>query len=714
MGSQPIDVVPDARLDPPSRDPFVRQALHLFALTGFALAQPLFDVLGRHPTFFVAHGFGSSEAIVFAVALIVVPPAALAAAVFLVRLISLRAARFVHLCLVGTLVWLAAAPVLARAPWPSVAIILFLVVSVGSAFVYARFQALRRYLTVLAVAPVLFLVGFLVLGPARSLRGAAPAMDGVSVKSPAPIVMLQLDEFALGSILTPTGAIDGERFPNFARLAERSTWYPNATTNANDTEHALPSILTGTYPRDGKVPPAPTVGEYPRNLFTLLSHSHELKVGEWITSLCPAQSCDRYTVFDHPKHFVVDTALVYLHVVIPDRLAELLPALGHQWAGYFADPKVAEQRIRKLPAPLTAVGRRLLNWLADDEFSTLDRFERFKESIGPSRRPTLSFAHIDLPHVTWRLLPDTSAYDRRESPGLSNGDLKWSASSPLLNAGLQRCVMQVKATDHLVGELIDQLDATHQWDRSLVVVLADHGFVFAPQRLTRDVVGVEDQILPVPLFVKVPHQSSGGIDRRNAELIDVLPTILDVFDVDAPGRMDGASLVAPDPHRRTKRVWAWGQALPPYEPGVTKRPTGVSKYIRALFGKGGGKYDLFGYGDHRDLVGRRLDELEIETGEDTPSLTLFDEGSWRDVVLDRRSVPVRPTGESTGTPPKWVAVAVNGIVGGIGQPWTDGRRWRFSVMISDSLLKDGRNELVFIGVNDRGRLTRLRRDDGVT
>src|SRR3954471_3474587 len=64
-----------------------------------------------------------------------------------------------------------------------------------------------------------------------------------------PVVFVVFDEFPADDLLRPDGSIDAERFPNFARLASISTWFPNATTGYAPPSAAVPSILDGRLPR---------------------------------------------------------------------------------------------------------------------------------------------------------------------------------------------------------------------------------------------------------------------------------------------------------------------------------------------------------------------------------------------------------------------------------------------------------------------------------
>ena len=90
--------------------------------------------------------------------------------------------------------------------------------------------------------------------------GAGPAGAGrVRPRPPAaatgdrpPVVMILFDEFPLSSLLDAKGRIDRRVYPNFAALADQSTWYRNATGVAGYTPWALPAMLTGNYPAEAE------------------------------------------------------------------------------------------------------------------------------------------------------------------------------------------------------------------------------------------------------------------------------------------------------------------------------------------------------------------------------------------------------------------------------------------------------------------------------
>ena len=70
-------------------------------LSGFALAQPLLDILGKNPEFFAIRRSSSSEIVLFALFLVFVPPAVLLAVELLVGLVNRSAMSAVHVVLVA-------------------------------------------------------------------------------------------------------------------------------------------------------------------------------------------------------------------------------------------------------------------------------------------------------------------------------------------------------------------------------------------------------------------------------------------------------------------------------------------------------------------------------------------------------------------------------------------------------------------------------------
>ena len=210
---------------------FGPESLQVFALCGLAIAQPVFDLLGRNSTFLVVHDVAGFELVVFAFSLILIPPLMVLAVLGLVRLISARLAWWVFCGIAGVLVALFVVPAVDRAlgladwVWFGGLVI----VATAAAMVFARLRAVRGFATYLSPAPILFLVLFLFVSPANALLSDTDpaAIVGASTAT-TPVVTVVFDEFPLGALVDGGGRLDTARFPGFARLAGMSTWYPNA------------------------------------------------------------------------------------------------------------------------------------------------------------------------------------------------------------------------------------------------------------------------------------------------------------------------------------------------------------------------------------------------------------------------------------------------------------------------------------------------------
>ncbi len=138
-------------------------------------------------------------------------------------------------------------------------------------------------------------------------------------------------------------------------------------------------------------------------------------------------------------------------------------------------------------------------------------FRQFVRGIRPGPRPTLHAIHSLLPHRPWRYTADGRRYPGGELPGYR--DRRWTDSVWQAAQGYQRHLVQVQLVDRLLGELLDQLEQRGLYDRSLVVVAADHGVSFTPgtalRVATRETFG---EIGAVPCSSRLP--ASATVARR--------------------------------------------------------------------------------------------------------------------------------------------------------------------------------------------------------
>ncbi|MDQ4081453.1 MAG: sulfatase-like hydrolase/transferase, partial [Actinomycetota bacterium] len=464
---------------------------------------------------------------------------------------------------------------------------------------------------------------------------------------------------------------------------------------------AIPAILTGKEPDEVKLP---VLADHPRNLFTLLPESYRFDVFESATRLCPSERCPRREepFLRRLRWLTSDVSDVYLQILLPDELAKRLPPVTQTWMN-FGDE--GESRRRADAVRYDAQ----IDVMVGHEFSKdqVLLFETFVSSVAPTRKPALHFLHVLLPHSPWQYLPSGARYPNGIAIDGLNID-SWRKDEWLATQGWQRHLLQTMYADRLLGRLLDRLRATDLYDRSLVVVLADHGVSFRPGERRRGATRTNlHDIAFVPLFVKKPFQREPRVEDEHVEAVDILPSLADVLDLPVPAPLDGASFFsrayAPDDEVRVYRRAGEPPVVRPFSSLLRGRHATVAEQS-ALFGSGNER-QLFEIGPHaRALIGRRLEVLRVGRSSSL-SAKLAGRGRLADVVLSSGVVPARLTGTLEGEGAHGglaLAVALNGRVAATTRSYEDGDTVRFSALVPEAALRDGANDIAVFRSARRG------------
>ncbi|HEU0023795.1 MAG TPA: hypothetical protein VFQ12_04150, partial [Thermoleophilaceae bacterium] len=311
---------------------------NLAVLWTFAVAQPLFDLLGDNPEFFAARGSTGFDIISFSVLLVLLPPLLLLGIELLLRPLGQRVFAGAHVVFVGALVALIAAQALKKSIDSSDAALIGLSVAIGAALavLFARSEPVRSFLNVLTPAPLVFLLLFLLGSPVSKLafpdEAGARTVGGVTQ---TPIVMVLLDELPSNTLVDENDRLDTRRYPGFAELARDATWFKNAFTIYDSTERAQPAIMDGDLPAKDRLPIS---ADHPNSIFSLFAKTHRLNVSEEATSVCSRDLCED-TRADEPygdriSSMSEDLGLVWLHVVSPPGIEADLDSVSDNWGDF--------------------------------------------------------------------------------------------------------------------------------------------------------------------------------------------------------------------------------------------------------------------------------------------------------------------------------------------------------------------------------------------
>jgi GNAT superfamily N-acetyltransferase len=563
--------------------PWWLAGLHLLVLWSFAVAQPLFDLLGKNGEFFAARGSTRWDAIVFALVVVFVPPL-----VLLGLELAVPALHPLFIAGLVALFVLQAIRGLGAPGWLLVAVALAL--GAGAALLYLRTPAARLALTVLAPAPLLFLALFLFNSDVSRLSLSTETAQAAGERPHAPIVLIAFDELPVNSLLDAHGRIDAARFPNFARLARGSTWFEHATTVGEGTTHAIPAILTGRFPQGGEFP---VYTDHRQNLFTLFGGATHLHVADAETHLCPPSLCPNLegSLGHRTAALAEDTGVVYLHELLPNDLTGGIPSIANGWGNFLGDASKHNDPGRIDPV--------------------------FLRSLQPQASQGLWYLHLLLPHSPWAYLPSGERYDVRAAPGWGSDEV-WSSNQAAVDQYWQRHLLQLGYADRVLGRLLHRLRTSGLYDRAVLVVTADHGVSFRAGQKRRPLSEANRQdIAYVPLFVKTPGQRRGRVVAKAARTTDILPTLAGASGVRIPWHVDGHSLLGPRPAEPTViLVKDKGKRFTVPAAGLLRlRRQALRRQLR-LFGSGEPGSSLFAVGPDRGLLGhpfrggRRVTDLD--------------------------------------------------------------------------------------------------------
>ncbi len=493
------------------------------------------------------------------------------------------------------------------------------------------------------------------------LAALVAVFPAAAVAAPAPsrppVILVVFDEFPTDSLVGANGRIDAVRYPGFAQLAGTSTWFRNHHAVADTTFTSIPSILTSTRPaRHQRF--KRSYKDFRHSLFTLLGRrGYRITQIDGDTHICPPRYCKN----DGP--------------------------LGLR--------------------PLTPVRERV------------DEMDSFLRGLRRERRPRFAYLHSLLPHVPWHLTPSGHLRD----PGPPNTAARilggpFGFDDPFLTLqDEQRHLLQVGYLDRVMGRLVRRLKRLGTFDRSLIVITADHGISFelgvANRRaVRRDGTNVEE-IAPVPLFVKAPRQRRGRVSPAWVRGTDVVPTVADLLDVRLPWRAVGKSAYSRAARARRHLI----TSSPDVGYTVKVRGSVVEARRRAnlarrhrLFGTGAWE-NVFRIGPNPELLGLSPDRLPqvpangLRADFDLPT-------DLRNVNLSKQFLPSWAVGALRGRDAgpatrRDVALAVNGTIRAVGRTThLDGVKAfsdeYFSLIVDERHLRAGRNSMQLYEVTRSG------------
>lgn len=311
--------------------------------------------------------------------------------------------------------------------------------------------------------------------------------------NPPRVIVYLIDALAAGHM--SLHGYERETTPNLTALAEKGVWFKNAYSNASWTKEAIPSLFLSM--------PSVAHGHYrsfqrlPSAFVTLpeVFSAHGFATAAFSTNINASPATGMAQGFD----------TFYDHLALA------------------SDP--FEYRTAPIP--------QIVQWFEDHE-----------------DRPTFVYVHTAEPHHYYNPPPPfKSMFDpdyRGEVTGIDDRLMEQGRRGSVDPRDLEHLVALYDGELAFADQVFDQLFTTLE-DRGFlrngtVVVTSDHGEAFHEHGSFRHGINIHNEILQIPLIFWGPGDLKSGLQiGQNAQLIDVMPTLLDLFELSSDLPMEGRS-----------------------------------------------------------------------------------------------------------------------------------------------------------------------------
>ena len=105
---------------------------------------------------------------------------------------------------------------------------------------------------------------------------------------------------------------------------------------------------------------------------------------------------------------------------------------------------------------------------------------------------------------------------------------------------------EIAEVDAAVGEVLESLRASGQWERTVVALVSDHGEGLGDHGHYHHGYTLHDDQVHVPMLLRVPGRHAGKVIERPVASIDLAPTLLGVLGLEPPEFFQGVDRLARD------------------------------------------------------------------------------------------------------------------------------------------------------------------------
>jgi len=314
--------------------------------------------------------------------------------------------------------------------------------------------------------------------------------------------------------------------PNIDRLAYSGLRFTQAITGGSWTQAAFPVMLTSTYASMYGGCIGPLASERPSPIEALSRNGYT--TAGFVTSPLLGQIFGYQRGFDHFADLTP---------------GEKDPGLRKIKGGQFFLRQPVTHSISKLIGTRSSPAKL---YVSAEELTDL-----ICQWIGKMQSPFFLWGHYMDVHWPYHLedqliQPKDIAQAWIDIAHLHNANWNGASISPKQRDHyIQLYEQAVAYTDQHLGRLFDYLANHGLEENTVVILLADHGEEFLEHgRWGHWEDNLYDEILKVPLIIRIPGQPAGKVIDRQVRLLDLMPTILELCGIQVLEGVMGRSMAS--------------------------------------------------------------------------------------------------------------------------------------------------------------------------
>jgi choline-sulfatase len=149
-------------------------------------------------------------------------------------------------------------------------------------------------------------------------------------------------------------------------------------------------------------------------------------------------------------------------------------------------------------------------------------------------------ADIELPDMTLPEAPN-DVWNKKLDLLKQHSQIQ-TMTDDFVREGIRHYLGAVSLVDQKIGEVIDTLDKLGELDNTWIIYSSDHGEMLGHHHFWAKHSFYEGAV-QIPLIISPPDRQSRGICTGLTQLIDIVPTITEIGQVDSPEGARGNSLL---------------------------------------------------------------------------------------------------------------------------------------------------------------------------